>query len=50
MVFEVIKRDGRVIAFDKNRITQAIVRAALAVSSDVDEAIARDLADCVTWY
>lgn len=50
MVVEVIKRDGRVVPFDKNRITQAIVRAALAVSSDVDETIARDLADCVTWY
>lgn len=50
MVVEVVKRDGRVVPFDKKRISSAIVRAALAVSSDVDESIANDLTDCVVWY
>ena len=50
MVSEVVKRDGRVVPFDKMRIRDAIVKAALAVSADVNESIAEDLADSVTWY
>lgn len=50
MVVNVIKRDGRVVPFDKTRITNAVIKAALAVTEDVDEKIAVDIADCVTWY
>lgn len=50
MVIEIKKRDGRIVPFDKGRISMAIIHAALSVTDDVNEDIANDLADCVTWY
>ncbi len=43
------KRDGRVVPFDKNKITEAIFKAAKAVGGE-DRYLAEDLADSVTFY
>ncbi|MCK4244453.1 MAG: hypothetical protein KAX20_02370 [Candidatus Omnitrophica bacterium] len=43
------KRDGRIVPFDKNKITEAIFKAAKAVGGE-DRYLAEDLADSVTFY
>lgn len=51
MVVEILKRDGRTVPFEREKIKNAIIRAALSVTTDnIDESIASDLADCVVWY
>jgi len=46
---EVKKRDGRVVSFDKNKITEAIFKAAKSIGGE-DRYLAEDLADSVTFY
>ncbi|NQT95962.1 MAG: anaerobic ribonucleoside-triphosphate reductase [Candidatus Omnitrophica bacterium] len=45
----IIKRDGRVVAFDKNKIADAIFKAALAVGGE-DRLLAEELASAVILF
>lgn len=47
MIVKIIKRDGRIVAFNKNKITNAIYRAAVEVGGS-NRARAEELADKVT--
>ena len=49
MINEIIKRDGRKVPFDKEKIVQAIFKAAAAVGGK-DREVASDLADQVVEY
>ena len=49
MINEIIKRDGRKVLFDKEKIVQAIFKAAAAVGGK-DREVASDLADQVVEY
>ena len=48
-VKEVRKRDGRIVPFEKEKITEAIFKAAKAVGGE-DRGLAEDLAASVTFY
>ncbi len=49
MIQAIVKRDGRTVPFDKNKIVQAIFKAAKAIGGK-DEDVAQDLADQVVRY
>ena len=48
-IHNVKKRDGRVVAFDVEKITEAVFRAAQAVGGE-DRFMARELADVVVMF
>ena len=46
---QVKKRDGRIVSFEQDKITEAIFKAAKAVGGE-DRYLAEDLAESVTFY
>jgi ribonucleoside-triphosphate reductase len=49
LIKEVVKRDGRIVPFDKTKIADAIFKAAQAVGGE-DRDLAEELADAVTFF